>query len=79
MSRSRVPERLPVGTTYVVEGRAVADGKFRVFARYLVFPDGRRVAVRGETVLPISCGCGAPAPRRRLPLASEEAPLQLGV
>jgi hypothetical protein len=52
---ARLPKRLPTGTRYVVEGRAAGNGQFRVSARYLVYPDGRRVDVPGETVLPISC------------------------
>jgi hypothetical protein len=65
---------LPVGTRYVVEGRAIAAGKFRVSARYLVFPDGRRVAVPGKAELPIGCGCGASA--RRRPVSRVESALQ---
>lgn len=54
----RMPKRLPTGTRYVVEGRATANGRFRVSARYLVYPDGHRIDVAGEAVLPISC-CGS--------------------
>jgi hypothetical protein len=44
MSRSvRLPKRLPAGTKYVVEGRTDAGGTFQVFARYVVFPNGRRI------------------------------------
>jgi len=44
----RLPKRFPVGTTFVVEGRAIAaDGKnneqLRVFSRFVVLPGGRRV------------------------------------
>ena len=67
------PKRFPAGTRYVVEGRATANGQFRVFARYLVYPDGRRVTVPGDTVLPISC-CGETARRRR----RAEVVVQLG-
>jgi hypothetical protein len=34
----RLPSRFPVGTRYVIEGRA---GRIRL--RYLEFPDGRKV------------------------------------
>jgi hypothetical protein len=53
-----VPKQLPTGTRYVVEGRTAGNGRFGVSARYLVYPDGQRVDVPGETVLPISC-CGS--------------------
>jgi hypothetical protein len=61
----------------VVEGRATAEGKFRVSARYLIYPDGRRVTVPGQTLLPFSCGCGGEARRRRLRSRPEHV-LQLG-
>jgi hypothetical protein len=35
---SRLPNRFPVGTRYVIEGRAG-----RICLRYLEFPDGRKV------------------------------------
>jgi hypothetical protein len=35
---SRLPDRFPVGTRYVIEGRAG-----RICLRYLEFPDGRKV------------------------------------
>ena len=45
---SRLPKRFPVGTTFVVEGRAIAangksDEHLRVFSRFVVLPGGRRV------------------------------------
>jgi hypothetical protein len=35
---NRLPNRFPVGTRYVLEGRGV-----RISLRYLEFPDGRKV------------------------------------
>jgi hypothetical protein len=35
---SRLPSRFPVGTRYVIEGRAG-----RISLRYLEFPDGRKI------------------------------------
>jgi hypothetical protein len=35
---SRLPSRFPVGTRYVIEGRAG-----RICLRYLEFPDGRKI------------------------------------
>jgi hypothetical protein len=39
----RLPSRFPVGTRYVIEGRAG-----RIQLRYLEFPDGRRVELPAE-------------------------------
>ena len=44
----RLPERFPVGTTYVVEGRGGEDGQLRVFSRYVVLPSGRRIQVTDD-------------------------------
>jgi hypothetical protein len=40
---TRLPKRLPIGTTYVVEGRGGENGDLRVFSRYLVLPGGERI------------------------------------
>ncbi len=50
---SRLPKRFPVGTTFVVEARAIApDGKknghLRVFSRFVVLPGGRRIDLGGD-------------------------------
>ena len=50
----RLPDKFPVGTRYVVEGRGG-----RISLRYLEFPDGRHV------VLPTEHGRREPAPRHR--------------
>ncbi|HUC49384.1 MAG TPA: hypothetical protein VMA30_08350 [Xanthobacteraceae bacterium] len=39
----RLPKRFPVGSTYVVEGRRGENGHLRVFSRYVMLPDGRRI------------------------------------
>ena len=54
---SRLPKRFPVGTTFVVEGRAIAaDGKndenLRVFSRFVVLPGGRRIDLGGDATAP---------------------------
>jgi hypothetical protein len=40
---NRLPKQFPVGTTYVVEGHGGGDGNLRVFSRYVVLPDGKRI------------------------------------
>ena len=39
----RLPNRFPVGTRFVIEGRAG-----RIHLRYLEFPDGRQVVLPSE-------------------------------
>jgi hypothetical protein len=43
---SRLPERFPVGSKYVVESHG------RVVSRYVEFPNGRRVVLAKRTALP---------------------------
>ena len=50
---NRLPKRFPVGTTFVIEGRAIGaegknNGRFRVFSRFVVLPGGRRIDLAGE-------------------------------
>ncbi len=42
---SKLPQRLPVGSTYVIEGYGGEKGALRVTSRYLVLPGGRRIDV----------------------------------
>jgi hypothetical protein len=53
-SAERLPERFPVGTRFVIEGR---EG--RIHLRYLEFPDGRQVN------LPVKARPGSRRPRHR--------------
>src|SRR5262249_16031319 len=39
----RLPDRFPVGTGYVIEGRDGGDGRLRIDLSYLEFPDGPHV------------------------------------
>jgi hypothetical protein len=41
MQAARIPKRVPVGTKYVVEGKGQGEGRVQIYARYLIFPDGR--------------------------------------
>jgi len=54
---SRIPSRFPVGTRYVIEGRAG-----RISLRYLEFPDGRKVDLPAD--LAARTKSRAPARRR---------------
>ena len=47
-----LPDRLPVGATYVVEGFGGDEGNFRVIARYIVLPGGRRINVPADLSFP---------------------------
>jgi hypothetical protein len=44
----RLPDRFPVGTRYVIEGRGGGEGRLRIHLRYLEFPDGRQVELPVE-------------------------------
>jgi hypothetical protein len=44
---------LPVGSTFVIEGRAIAcdgenNGQLQVFSRFIVLPGGRRIELGGD-------------------------------
>ena len=49
-----LPERLPVGATYVVEGFGGEEGNFRVIARYIVLPGGHRINVPADLSSPLA-------------------------
>jgi len=53
----RLPNRFPIGTRYVVEGRGGSRGRLRIRSRYLEFPDGKHVDLPVER--------SAPARKRR--------------
>jgi hypothetical protein len=45
---NRLPKRFPIGSTFVIEGRAVAgtgdkNRRLQVFSRFVVLPGGRRI------------------------------------
>jgi hypothetical protein len=67
---TRLPRRFPVGAKYVVEGYGGEEGNFRVIARYVVLPGGRRINVPPDI--------SAPQPRalafRRRTNAKQSAP-----
>lgn len=60
MQTARIPNRVPVGTKYVIEGKSRGAGQVQVFSRKLVFPDGRCFELPAD----------APAPDRRRRAAS---------
>jgi hypothetical protein len=47
----RLPDRFPVGTRYVIEGRGGGEGRLRVHLRYLEYPDGRHVTLPADSHL----------------------------
>jgi hypothetical protein len=49
---SGLPDRLPVGATYVVEGFGGDEGNFRVIARYILLPGGRRINIPADLSRP---------------------------
>ena len=49
-----LPERFPVGSTYVVEARGSVRG-LTLMHRYVQFPDGRRVELAARLVRPCQC------------------------
>jgi hypothetical protein len=55
----RLPDRFPVGTRYVIEGRGGGEGRLRVHLRYLEFPDGRQLT------LPVDSHLDPPRKQRR--------------
>ena len=44
----RLPDRFPVGTRYVIEGRGGGERRLRIHLRYLEFPDGRQVELPAD-------------------------------
>ena len=45
---SRLPNRFPTGTRFVVEGEDAGAGRMRIVTRYLVYPDGARIDLLGH-------------------------------
>jgi hypothetical protein len=48
----RLPNRLPLGSKYVIESRGSAKGGAQLVHRYVQFPDGRRVDLGTSALLP---------------------------
>jgi hypothetical protein len=57
-----LPDQLPVGASYVVEGFGGESGNLRVISRYVLMPDGSRINVPADFGLP---GGRRPSSRRR--------------
>jgi len=75
----QLPDYYPVGSKYIVEGRNNAEGQLVVSARYVVFPDGRRIDLPLAVVVapPLSprdvLVAKAPKPRRSVGRRTEHA------
>jgi hypothetical protein len=37
---TRLPNRFPVGTKFVIEGQPGGEGQVQIYSRFLEFPDG---------------------------------------
>ena len=46
----RLPEKFPIGTRYVVEGRRCGPASLRIALRYIEFPDGRAIVLPPDPV-----------------------------
>ena len=42
-SADRLPDRFPVGTKFVIEGKPAGEGQTQVISRFIEFPDGTRL------------------------------------
>ena len=63
-SRSdRLPNRFPVGTKFVIEGRSGGEGQVQVFKRYIELPDGTFFALPRHSVVQRKSGPPALPPR----------------
>lgn len=47
-----LPDQLPVGASYVIEGFGGESGNLRVISRYVLMPDGHRINVPADFALP---------------------------
>jgi hypothetical protein len=65
---SRLPSRFPIGTRYVIEGRAGL-----ISLRYLEFPDGRKVDLPSDLAPRAAAGARQRRLRRSLPRKKDGA------
>jgi hypothetical protein len=76
-TKNRLPKRFPVGTTFVVEGRAAGSDGMRVVTRYVQLPNGRRIDLPAGYVA--QCGCHAARRRRSDRGARHEQPAHVAI
>jgi hypothetical protein len=69
-SATHLPDQFPIGSKYVVEGLGGGDGNLRVFSRYIVMPDGRRIDLPADFAQPM----GQRARFRRHRISHPKAP-----
>jgi len=71
MQSESLPNRFPVGTKFVLEGRRDAKGRLRILSRYVEFPDGRQVDLLAAKRTPRArSGAGVRRDRARRSLKS---------
>ena len=49
MATNTLPNRLPAGTRYVIEGRPGKSGKLQIVSRQLILPNGRQIVLKAKS------------------------------
>ena len=70
-----LPDQLPIGASYVVEGYGGESGNLRVISRYVLMPDGRRINVPADFGLQVPQRRTAPRRNRLQRKAKGRAPV----
>ena len=50
MTVAQLPNRFPVGTRYVIEGRPGKKGELRIVSRRVIMPDGQAIDLKAGIV-----------------------------
>lgn len=50
MTMNQLPNRFPVGTRYVIEGRPGKKGEMRIVSRQVIMPNGEAIELKAGTV-----------------------------
>ena len=65
MTISQLPERFPVGTHYVIEGRPGKAGRLQIVSRRIILPDGQAFDLKDGTATHRRARRASPSTRRR--------------